>query len=172
MVGTGVCDTSQEALSLSDSAGLLESSSTSGIVEKANKQRAGRPEGGGASARATPMRRNWIANLAMTLRVRFAAASMAALGCLSYQDGVIEMQMRSVYKSAAATQSRSAQHASLQVALHVTKRHTVVNASDRVRVMVGTGVCDTSQETLSLSDSAGLLYRWSRGLDASACPNA
>jgi len=68
--------------------------------------------------------------------------------------------------------ARSAQLASLQVALHVTKRPDGVNASDRVSVMVGTGACNSSQEAVRLSGSGGLLYRWPRGFDSSVCPNA
>ncbi len=79
------------------------------------------------------------------------------------------MQMGGIRISAAAA-SRSAQLASLQVALHVTKRHNGAKASDRESVRVGTVVCKASHEAVRLYGSGGLLLRWTRGFDTSACP--
>jgi hypothetical protein len=85
-------------------------------------------------------------------------------------SGSIEMQMGSIRISAAAAASRSAQLASLQVALHVTKRQDGAKASDRESVMVGTVVCKASHEAVRLDGAGGLLLRWTRGFDASVCP--
>ena len=171
LVGTCVCNSSQEAVRLSGSGGLLGSSSTSGYVGKASTRRAGRAEGRDPGARAAARSGNLTVNISARWRSLLVGASMLALGVFSCLSGSIEVQMRSIHISAAAEVRRSAQLASLQVALHVTKRQNGVNASDRVSVLVGTCVCNSSQEAVRLSGSGGLLYRWPRGFDTSVCPN-
>jgi len=66
------------------------------------------------------------------------------------------MEIRHIGISTATSVTFSAQLASLQVALHVTKRQNGANASDRLSVMVGSGGCHASNEAGSSSVSGGL----------------
>ena len=170
MVGTVACNASHEALRLSGSGGLLAPSSTPGYVGKAGRQRAGRPEGGDAGARVTSRNADLRSKPVLGCVWYLVCALALAQVFGNNLNGTIDMQMRRIHISAAAVVTPGAQLASLQVALHVTKRHNGAKASNRVSVMVGTVACNASHEALRLSGSGGLLSRWSRVFDTSVCP--
>ena len=72
--------------------------------------------------------------------------------------------------SADASVTIQVPHASLQVALLVTKRHNGANASNRVRVVGGICGRDGSQEALSNAAADRTSVCWPKGNDASSSP--
>jgi len=87
-----------------------------------------------------------------------------------FNMGRMDDVMRRILISVDALVAVEAPHASLQVALHVTKRHNGANASNRVRVGGGISGREDSQEALSNAAADGVSVCWSKGNDASSAP--
>ncbi|SFI02885.1 hypothetical protein SAMN04515618_10882 [Collimonas sp. OK307] len=79
--------------------------------------------------------------------------------------------MGRIHILAAASVDFQRTHASLEVALHVTKRQNGAKASNRVSVSGGICGRDDSQEALSIAAADGAFGCWSGGNDASIEPN-
>jgi hypothetical protein len=81
------------------------------------------------------------------------------------------MQMSYSSNSAVVGVTGSAYHASLLVALHVTKRQNGAKASNRVSVRAGKRRTPASSfEALSIAGSVRTFSHWLGGIDASAEP--
>ena len=168
----GICgrDDSQESLSNAAAVGAWGSSSTPGVVGKANKQRAGRSVVREAGApRTLGLRMGEVFGYSGFAKHLLAAAALVVTFCLS--SGRIDMEMGLIRISAAASVNFPRPHASLEVALHVTKRQNGAKASNRVSVSGGICGRDDSQESLSNAAAVGAFGCWSGRYDASRKPN-
>ena len=126
---------SNEALSKAVSVrSSFGSSSTPGYVGKANTKRAGRPESGEAVAQTELSCGTFSFCDLRRVVYRWLVAVMLASVMVDPCTEGNYMQIRIIRISAAAEVASSAHHASLLVALHVTKRQDGANASNRVCV--------------------------------------
>jgi len=105
---------------------------------------------------------------------RVVSSLIVALALVSAMAGTLEvevfMQTRIIRISVAAKVASSAHHASLLVALHVTKRHNGANANNRVSVRAGIRGTNDSNEALSKAVSVRSCSCWLGGNDASTKP--
>ncbi len=161
-VGGGICgrDDSQEALGYAAASGVLGSFSTPGSEGKTNKQRAGQPSsteaGAPAMSKRPPGRYGSYSALAHVIGVA-ATVFMLIFNINSERVGAV---MGIINISADVSVANCRPHASMQVALHVTKRQN--GAKARNRLSVGGGICgrDDSQEALGYAAASGALGCW------------
>ncbi|WP_159078969.1 hypothetical protein [Orrella marina] len=167
--GISCRDDSQETLSNDAADGAGTSPSTLGVVEKATNKRVGRSGGGEAGEPQTP-----ICSISLFARFRgvhvFATAFAVILLNFNVGKGESMSLMRRICIEVAATVNIRIPQASLQVALHVTKRQNGAMASNRLCVIGGISCRDDSQETLSNDAADGAYYCWSEGDNASGVP--
>ena len=164
---------SQEALC---KAGVVDGaarrpSSTPGVIGKANSKRAGQAEsrGAGASRKSNVRKPSKPSVIPSARRVIAAPIALALAFCLRFNMECDNMAISG--NSAADTVSSAHPQASLQVALHVTKRHDGATASNRVSVSGGISGRVDSQEALCKAGVVdGALDRWSGRVNASAFP--
>jgi hypothetical protein len=113
---------SQDAVRNEDAEGAIGSPSVPRIVGKAITKRAGHPLGREAGAPATS-RRSSSKNRPRCAWRKLACAALAAIAFgTGVKPSVMEVKMRSVYISTAASVEVRLPLASLRVALHVTNR--------------------------------------------------
>ena len=164
---------SQEALC---KAGVVDGasrrpSSTPGIIGKANSKRAERAESRGAGApRKSNVRKPFKPSVIPSARrVITAPIALALAFCLRLNMECDNMVSGgdSTYANVGSAHTQ----ASLQVALHVTKRQDGATASNRVSVSGGISGRVDSQEALCKAGVVdGALDRWSGRVNASGFP--
>jgi hypothetical protein len=145
------------------------SSSTLEVVGKANSKRVGRS--GSREAGATQASKRRIAFFPKFRRAGALILALAVTIAIEFHgNGSNLMQITMIRISAVAMVSAKHPQASLQVALHVTKRQNGAKASNRVCVSGGISGRDDSQETLSKAAADGSYICWLEGSNASGVP--
>ncbi len=146
--GADASSYSHEALSIQASGSRLGSLSIPRIVGKASKECAGHPLVREAGARQ-PKQCVSIRRIAFVALIGLAAV---LLGC-SIEKTSLEGRVMILIRIKSGGGSSGVQQASLQVALHVTKRQNGVTASDRGNVDDGADASSYSHEALSIQAS-------------------
>jgi hypothetical protein len=164
---------SQEALC---KAGVVDGasrrpSSTPGVIGKASNKRAERAEsrGAGAPRKSNVRKPSKPSVMPSARRVITAPIALALAFCLRFNMECDNMVFGG--DSTCAKVGSVHPQASLQVALHVTKRHDGATASNRVSVSGGISGRVDSQEALCKAGVVdGALDRWSGRINTSEFP--
>ena len=163
----GLCgrEDSQVSLSKEDVYSMQPSPSTPEDVGKASKQRAGQRLGRGA--RAPKARNGYDTHKLACCNWQFILVLVATLMVVNL---VLERELMIIIHISAAASVSVFQHASMQVALHVTKLRHSARASNRVSDRGGLCGREDSQVSLSKEDVYRFFRNWFGGNDTS-CPS-
>ena len=165
-------DDSQEALSqaAADRSRSCNSSSTPGFIGKTNSERVVQSKSRGAGALRSPKfaKTSHFGTASWMQRLLVATTSLFMVFCLRAEMECAKMVVSD--NSAVASVFLVWPQASLQVALHVTKRQDGATASNRVSVSGGFSGRDDSQEALSKAAADRAFSRRTGGINAGGTP--
>lgn len=128
------------------------------------------PESREAGAPQTSERANASLYASLDCKRRLTVATIAFCVAFNFKPQLEAREMRIIHVSGAALVTWAKLQASLQVALHFTKRQNGAKASNRVSVSGCISGRDDSQEALSNAAADGAFGRWSGRFNASGAP--